>query len=164
MKGLLLLAVLGSALLGAACQSPSAREFADLILLNGVVYTVDPAQPWAQAVGVKDGRILAVGSSEEIQVLAGEKTEVIDLKGAMVLPGFIDAHTHFLNGGFALADIQLRDAGSREEFIARIRAHVDQIEKGSGSSMGTGTTLGSILRNCRHGSGSTTSHSTLPCA
>lgn len=130
MKGLLLLAALGSVLLSAACQSPSAREFADLILLNGVVYTVDPARPWAEAVGVKDGRILAVGSSVEIQALAGEETEVVDLQGAMVLPGFIDAHTHFLKGGFSLADIQLRDAGSREEFIARIHAHVDQIEKG----------------------------------
>jgi predicted amidohydrolase YtcJ len=130
MKDFLLLAVLGSALLGAACQSPSPREVANLILLNGVVYTMDPALPWAEAVGVKDGRILAVGSSVEIQALAGEETEVVELKGAMVLPGFIDAHTHFLNGGFSLADIQLRDADSREEFIARIRARVDQIEKG----------------------------------
>jgi len=130
LKGLLLLAVLGFSLLGAACQPPSPRELADLILLNGVVYTVDPAQPWAEAVGIKDGRILAVGSSMEIQALAGEETKVVNLQGALVLPGFIDAHTHFLKGGFSLADIQLRDAGSREEFIARIRARVDQIEKG----------------------------------
>ncbi len=125
MKGMLLLALLGCGLLFGACQSSSVRDAADLILLNGAVYTVDPALPWAEAVAVKEGRILAVGSSEEIRALAGGETEVVDLAGTLLLPGFIDAHTHFLNGGFSLADIQLRDADSREEFIARIRAYVE---------------------------------------
>jgi predicted amidohydrolase YtcJ len=126
MKRSLLLAVLGFGILCAACSSSSVQGVADLILLNGTVYTVDPALPWAEAVAVKEDRILAVGSSEEILALAGVETEVVDLAGSLLLPGFIDAHTHFLNGGFSLADIQLRDAQSREEFISRIRAYVDQ--------------------------------------
>lgn len=103
---------------------------ADLVLLNGTVYTVDPALPWAQAVAVREGRILALGSSHDIRAYQDDATEVVDLKGALVLPGFTDAHTHFLNGGFALADIQLRDAASREEFVNRIRLKAEQLEKG----------------------------------
>ena len=120
MKGMLLLALLGCGLLCGACKSSSVRDAADLILLNGAVYTVDPALPWAEAVAVKEGRILAVGSSKEIRALAGGETEIVDLTGTLLLPGFIDSHTHFLNGGFSLADIQLRDADSREA-ISRVR-------------------------------------------
>ena len=108
----------------------SGEPRADLILLNGAVYCVDPAQPWAQAIAVREGRILALGSSHEIRAYQDEATEVIDLNGALVLPGFIDAHTHFLNGGFALADIQLRDAASPDELIYRIRLKAEQLEKG----------------------------------
>lgn len=130
MKVFLILGVLGTALLVGACQSPSVKEIADLVFLNGNLYTVDSALPRAEAAAVKDGRIIAVGSTAEIRALAGEATEVVDLEGSLMLPGFIDAHTHFLNGGFALADIQLRDAGSREEFISRIRDRVSRSEKG----------------------------------
>jgi predicted amidohydrolase YtcJ len=130
MRGLLILGVLGTSLLFGACQSSSVKEIADLVFLNGNLYTVDSALPRAEAAAVKDGRIIAVGSMAEIRTLAGEATEVVDLEGALMLPGFIDAHTHFLNGGFALADIQLRDARSREEFVSRIRARVARSEKG----------------------------------
>lgn len=118
------------ALLGLACQSNSGREKADLVLLEGAVYTVDPGLPWAEAVAVRDGRIQAVGSSTEIRDWIGPETRVLELKGAQVLPGFIDSHTHFLTGGFALAGIQLRDAGSREEFTARIQAKAEELDKG----------------------------------
>lgn len=130
MKTLVVLVLFGLTLFGIACQSNTAREKADLALLDGTVYTVDPAMPWGEAVAVKGGRIVAVGSSAEIRGLIGPETQVLQLNGDLVLPGFIDAHTHFLSGGFALSAIQLRDAGSREEFIARIQAKAQELDKG----------------------------------
>ncbi len=130
MKIFALCLIFGLPILGVSCRHSAGEQKADLILLNGTVYSVDPALVWAQAVAVREDRILALGSSLEIQAYKDDRTEVIDLKGALVLPGFTDAHTHFLNGGFALADIQLRDAASREEFVNRIRLKAEQLEKG----------------------------------
>ena len=69
---------------------------ADLILFNAQVYTVDPQMAWAEAVAVKNGRFLAVGTNEQIETFAGSHTERIDGRGRLVLPGLIDAHVHFL--------------------------------------------------------------------
>ena len=72
---------------------------ADLVLLNGKIVTVDPSGTVAEAVAVRDGRFLKVGSSKEIKLLAGNKTQVIDLKRKTVLPGFIDTHEHCIRKG-----------------------------------------------------------------
>jgi predicted amidohydrolase YtcJ len=93
----------------------------DLIVTNGVVHTMDPNQPTAEAVAVYRNRVVAVGSSKEIMKLAGAGTRVIDAKKRLVLPGFNDAHTHFLSGGFQLSSVDLRDANSPQEFAERIR-------------------------------------------
>lgn len=111
------------------CLSPRG-EMADLVLLNGTIWTVNPSQPWAEAVAVTGDRILEVGSSQAIRKLTSPKTEVVDLKGDLVLPGFIDSHTHFLDGGFSLLSISLRDANSREDFIARIRDKAKELDRG----------------------------------
>ncbi len=111
-------------------QTDSRREMADLVLLNGTVWTVNPDQPWAEAVALKGDRILEASSSQEIKKMIGDNTQVIDLKGDLVLPGFIDSHTHFLHGGFSLLSIRLRDAESREEFITRIDDKAKEIGKG----------------------------------
>ncbi len=103
---------------------------ADLILTNASVWTVDPDRPWAEAVAVRDGIILRVGSAKEVRAWAGPAKETIDLKGGLVLPGFIDSHTHFLTGGFALSSVQLRDVTTREEFRARLAAKVKTLEPG----------------------------------
>ena len=66
----------------------SANGSADLVFVNGAVYTVDAARRWAQAVAVKDGRIAAVGTEGDVDDLVGSTTEVIDLRGRMLLPGF----------------------------------------------------------------------------
>lgn len=71
---------------------------ADTLLLNGRVYTVDPAQPWAEAIAVKDGRILFVGSDAEAAAYRGEQTEVIDMEGKMAMPGLNDLHVHPVYG------------------------------------------------------------------
>jgi hypothetical protein len=117
-------------LLVSACVSNKKSEVADMILLNGNIWTVNPYQPWAEAVAVEGGKILQVGSTSEIKKLAGAKTQIIDLRGDLVLPGFIDSHTHFLDGGFSLLRINLREAGSKEEFIERIQNKAKELEKG----------------------------------
>lgn len=75
-----------------------AADKADKVLLNGAVYTVNEKQPWAKAVAIKDGKILSVGPNAQVKALVGKGTEIIDLKGKMVVPGFQDAHVHPLEG------------------------------------------------------------------
>jgi predicted amidohydrolase YtcJ len=103
---------------------------ADLVLANGIVRTMDSAGSTAEAVAVRDGRIVRIGRSADVKAMAGPDTRVVDLQGAAVLPGFIDSHTHFLSGGFALASIQLRDVRSRQEFASRVAAKVREMGKG----------------------------------
>ena len=107
-----------------------AVPMADKVLINGRIWTVDSARPWAEAVAVRDGRIAAVGTTSEIRKMAGRQTETIDLKNAFVLPGFIDSHVHFVNGGYSLMNIQLREAKTRDEFTARIAAKAKSLPKG----------------------------------
>ncbi len=103
---------------------------ADLILLNGKVWTVNDSQPEAEAIACRHGRIIAVGSTAQIRQLDGAKTRVIDLAGRRVLPGFNDAHVHFHDGGRGLASVQLRDARTPEVFRDRIRAFAEKSVKG----------------------------------
>lgn len=93
---------------------------ADLVLNDGVVWTGVEADTRAEAVAVRDGRILRVGSSAEMEPYMGGSTRVVDLAGRLVVPGFIDAHAHFLSGGFQLASVDLRDADTPEEFTRRL--------------------------------------------
>jgi hypothetical protein len=95
----------------------------DLIAINGKVWTENPQQPETEAIAVSGHRILAVGTTKEIERLAGTETRVIDLKGRRVVPGFNDAHVHFFWGGQGLASVQLRDVTSREQFMQRIAAY-----------------------------------------
>jgi predicted amidohydrolase YtcJ len=108
----------------------SAQAPADLILVNGKIWTVNPAQPEAEAAACRDGRILAVGTSAEIRKYAGASTQIIDLKGRRMTPGFNDSHVHFHDGGRGLAGVQLRDARTPEEFRDRIKAFAARIPKG----------------------------------
>jgi predicted amidohydrolase YtcJ len=130
MKILNILFLTGVICFGLCCQTNGKKGRADLILFNGLIWTVNDSQPWAEAVAVTENKITAVGSNEDILKLVSERTERIDLKGAFVLPGFIDSHTHFLEGGFALSSVQLREAKSREDFIRLIGERTRAIEKG----------------------------------
>jgi len=80
---------------------------ADILLINGRVYTANPPQPWVEAVAIREDKILAVGTSEELNKYRGQKTQVIDLGGRMTMPGMIDTHTHFLWASDGLAGVQL---------------------------------------------------------
>jgi hypothetical protein len=92
-----------------------------LAVVNARVWTGDPRRPWADAVAVAGDRIAAVGSSAEIRKLTPSSLRTIDAHGMMLVPGFIDAHIHLLEGGRRLASVQLRDAASRTDVAARIR-------------------------------------------
>ena len=106
------------------------RVPADLALVGGKIWTGDPERPWAEALAAGGGRIVEVGATDAIRRLAGRETEVIDLGGALVLPGFTDAHTHFLAGGLALRQVDLRGAKGREELTARIAARAGDLGAG----------------------------------
>lgn len=103
---------------------------ADMVLLNGKIFTVDAAQPWAQAAAIRDGRFVAVGKDEEIKKLVGRETEVIDLGGQLALPGFNDAHLHFTNGGLYLLGIDLRPARDEKEFARIVKDYICKVPKG----------------------------------
>src|SRR5579863_2613939 len=102
------------------CGWAQSKPAADLIITNAKVWTVDKAHPTAQAVAVIGDRIMAVGSNAEVEVLRGTATKVIDARGKLLLPGFNDAHVHFVVSGSRLDQIQLSDAASVEEFTRRI--------------------------------------------
>jgi predicted amidohydrolase YtcJ len=90
------------------CSLPAgAQEVADRIFTGGTIITMDDANPAAEAVAVKDGRILAVGTEAEIRALAGPETEVTDLGGGALLPGFLDAHSHYINSLLVANQAQL---------------------------------------------------------
>ena len=112
------------------CKRSPEGNMVDLALLNGKIWTGDPGRPWAEAVAVRGDKIFAVGTTADVRKLASGAANLVDLGGALVLPGFIDSHTHFLAGGFALKSIQLRAARSREEFVALIAAKARELGKG----------------------------------
>jgi predicted amidohydrolase YtcJ len=101
-----------------------------LAVLNARVWTGDPERPWAEALLVADDRILEVGSSGEIRARVGG-ARVIDAAGKLLVPGFIDGHVHFLEGGFRLASVQLRDAKTPEEFTRRIGEYARTVPAGT---------------------------------
>ena len=97
-------------------------QFADIVFVNGTIWTVDDKRPTAEAVALLGDKILAVGTNSEMKALIGPATSVIDLKGKRMLPGFIDNHTHFMTGGFQLQSVDLRLAASEKEFASIIGA------------------------------------------
>ncbi len=103
---------------------------ADLIVTNANVRTMDKSNPTAQAFAVLSGRIVAVGNSAEIKQLAGPQTKTMDAGGKLVLPGFNDAHVHFLDGGAGLSSVDLRDAKTPAEFVERIKNFAAKLPKG----------------------------------
>jgi predicted amidohydrolase YtcJ len=96
-----------------------AQVYPSLMLVHGHVWTEDPAQPETEAIAINGNRILLAGTSAEVLRLAGPSTRVIQLHGRRVVPGFNDAHVHFVPGGQGLASVQLRDAASQAEFRQR---------------------------------------------
>jgi len=103
---------------------------ADLLIFNADVRTMAKNLPRATAVAISAGKIVSVGDLEKVQRHAGPNTKRIDAKGRLVLPGFNDSHVHFLDGGFSLSNINLRDAATPEEFVRRIGEFAKKLPKG----------------------------------
>lgn len=119
--------------LAAGCARPSPDD-ADLVLLNAKVITVDSADRIAQAVAIKDGRIVAVGSDIDVQALAGPRTERIDLEGATVTPGLLDAHMHFSGGAWErmfVLDVSYSAAKSIADVRARVAERIATVPAGT---------------------------------
>ena len=98
-----------------------AQAPADLIITHADVYTVDPTHPHAEGFAIRDGRIVFVGTTKEIERYRGPKTHLIDAGGKLVLPGIQDSHVHFVSGSHALNKVDLQGAKSLVEIQRRIR-------------------------------------------
>jgi predicted amidohydrolase YtcJ len=112
--------------IAAVAQSKPA---ADLIITHAKVWSVDKAHPSAQAVAVLGDRIVAVGSAADVDAWRGPHTQVLNAGGKLLLPGFNDAHVHFVMGGEQLESVQLNDATSPEEFAGRIAERAGKTSK-----------------------------------
>src|SRR6266545_3563946 len=118
-------------LLGAPLASPAFAQGADTILFNGKVVTLDAAAPTAEALAVRDGKIIAVGRSADIRNLAGPGTQVIDLAGRTVIPGLIDSHMHAIRAAlFYATEVNWIGAHSIPEAMARIKAAAQRAKPG----------------------------------
>jgi predicted amidohydrolase YtcJ len=129
----------GIALFG-ACSEPAGQAGdrtesaepprADLVITSARIFTAEPDALWADALAVRGDTIVAVGSNADVSGLIGPDTEQIDAPPGMVAPGFIDSHVHFLDGGFSLASVQLRDAATPAEFTDRIGTYAAGLAAG----------------------------------
>src|SRR5579864_4357367 len=128
-----------AAVLLLACGSVCAQQvsFADLVIVHGRVWTVNAQHPRAEAVAIRGGRIVAVGSDAEIAKWIGPATRKIEAQEKSVLPGFIDAHVHFSSGGGEISSVQLRDASTPQEFARRIGEQAKKLPKGEWMLGGT---------------------------
>jgi predicted amidohydrolase YtcJ len=103
---------------------------ADLVITNANIHTMDADRSVARSLAVLGNKIIAIGTDEETKPLIGTNTRVIDADGRLVLPGFNDAHVHFIETGAQLSSVDLRDARTPEEFVSRIKAFAAKLPKG----------------------------------
>jgi predicted amidohydrolase YtcJ len=109
----------------------TALVVANLILFNGKIWTGDASRRFVQAVAIEGSRIVAAGTNEEVATAAPAGSKRIDLQGRLAVPGFIDNHVHFIDGGFEISRVHLRDAASPQEFARRIGDFAKHAGKGA---------------------------------
>ncbi|MDT4898270.1 MAG: hypothetical protein QOH25_3347 [Acidobacteriota bacterium] len=105
-------------------------ESADTVFKNGNIYTVADRQPRAEAIAVKGNRVIFVGSNADARKYEGKTTRVVDLKGRTVVPGMTDAHNHLYGVGLREMTLNLEGTTSLEDFLAKVKARVDQAKAG----------------------------------
>jgi len=115
--------------LSLAGQEMMSPDPADLILRNGLIYTVDSTNTLTEAVAIRGGKFVFVGANKDVKKYQGKQTKVIDLKGAFVLPGFNDNHVHFASAAQFL-EFNIMRAATQQEFVARVRDVVARLSKG----------------------------------
>ena len=120
----------GIFLVSSSCQPSTPKPMADLIITNASILPDASKPEFFEAMAVKGDTILAIGSAKEIGKYQDKNTEVIDAGSRLVLPGFIDSHVHFLQGGLSLSSVLLKDAKTREEFIGRIQEFAKTLKPG----------------------------------
>lgn len=113
-----------------AAVSPAPKSSATLILKNADIWTVDERKPTARALAISGNRIIKVGDDSDVLKLAGPETQVLDMNGAFVLPGFTDSHTHFGNAVAAFYDVRLVDVNAEPLLLERLREKVSEVPKG----------------------------------
>ena len=114
-----------------ACSPPETKEAADLVLRNGKIVTVDSTLPEAEAVAVKGGKILAVGTDDQIEGHITEATEVVDLEGKLAIPGFIEGHGHFMSLGNAKMILDLTTANTWNDIVTMVGDAAAEAEPGA---------------------------------
>jgi hypothetical protein len=106
-------------------ESDAAAVAADLALKDGAIYTMDGSRSWAQAVAIREGRIVFVGLDKDLPAHVGPATRVVDLKGRMLIPGFQDAHIHPIFAGLQANSCNLEGLNTIEEYVAAIKKYAD---------------------------------------
>ena len=101
-------------------------DAADTVYTNGKIYTVNEARPWAEAVAIKDGRFVVVGSNADIAAVIGKATEVVDLAGRMVMPGMIDVHAHVLGKAMSAAFLDIQSPFDLDAMSEEIKTYAEQ--------------------------------------
>src|SRR6185503_7667664 len=104
-------------------------QTADIILHNGIIWTVDEKNPTAEAIAIKDGKFLFVGANSAALKFRGPNTRVIDLKGSFVVPGFNDNHVHFASAAQFL-EFNIMRASTQDHFVARVKEVISRLPKG----------------------------------
>lgn len=113
----------------AACSAPHPK--ADNVVI-GKIWTGNPNQPWADALATKGDTIAAIGGRDDLAPWIGDSTQVIRIPdGQLITPGFIDNHVHFVDGGYRLSSVQLKDAKTKEEFVQRIADYAKTVPPGT---------------------------------
>ena len=113
-----------------SCQNNSELDIAETLLVNGNIYTVDEDNPRAEALAIRGDRILAVGSAADLERFQGAETEVIDLQGQFVMPGFIEGHGHFQGVGRMAMNLNFLRAQSWDEIVAEVAKAAEQAQPG----------------------------------
>ncbi|KAL0456001.1 UNVERIFIED_CONTAM: protein LONG AFTER FAR-RED 3 [Sesamum latifolium] len=106
-------------------------EVADLVVINGTIYTSDAAFPFADSMAIRGGRILRVANSSSMQDLARSGTRTLNLQGKLVVPGFIDSHVHLIYGGLQMAQVQLHGVNQKDQFVNKVKEALSYLQPGT---------------------------------
>ena len=130
MKKIAILFTLAALCVNSAATARAQSVTADLVVTNANIHTMDAKRTLAMSIAVLNGKIIAIGSDAATKSLVGLKTRVIDAQGKLVVPGFNDAHVHFMGTGEQLSSVDLRSAKSPAEFVQRIKDFAAKLPKG----------------------------------
>ena len=104
--------------------SDLSAQMAETVYTNGKIYTMDEEQPWVEAVAIKDGKFIRVGSAEKVKPLVGKDTEVVDLHGDFVMPGILDLHSHpFITPWYGTMNLKLQNPNDPEKILQEVKAY-----------------------------------------